>query len=86
MQYPPHHSNPNARTPFRRWLSSLIRMIPHALLFAMIAGATGCGMISLSSLESKSAEQGLPPLRPAPNAIGLRYTFVERPVGDPLLG
>jgi len=52
----------------------------------LIACTTGCGVFSLPSFDQSSTEQGLPPIRPAPNAIGIRYTFVERPVGDPLLG
>lgn len=45
----------------------------------------GCGLFTPDSTGKRTATS-LPPLRPAPTAIGLRYTFVERPVGDPLLG
>lgn len=45
----------------------------------------GCEIFTPGTSEKDGTQAGLPPLRPAPTAIGLRYTFVERPVGDPLL-
>jgi hypothetical protein len=45
----------------------------------------GCQLFH-SSEKIHTAEKRLPPLRPAPDALELEILFVERPVGDRLMG
>lgn len=85
MSHSSHRTHLDAETPTRRWLTSLRVMLASPLLLMVLFGFTGCEVFSLSSLDKSKTAAGLPPLRPSPNTIGLRYTFVERPVGDPLL-
>lgn len=62
------------------------RAIAYAALAALSPLFTaGCHSFKFNASDSESAAGGLAPLRPNPSTIAIRYTFVERPVGDPLL-
>jgi len=54
--------------------------------FALIAGASGCSVFDKPLPLTQSSSGNLPPLKPPPGAIQLDVVYVERPVGDRLLG
>ncbi|HVW01083.1 MAG TPA: hypothetical protein VHB77_12110 [Planctomycetaceae bacterium] len=63
------------RASLRTWLCYVALALP----------LLGCQLFH-SSDKLHTAEKRLPPLQPAPDALELEILFVERPVGDRLLG
>lgn len=57
-----------------------------ALLLAVTFLQSGCELFTTQQQLLKRSAQKLPSLQPSPDTIALRVTFIERPVGDPLLG
>lgn len=56
------------------------------LLVLLSLAHTGCEVFSSPQQLLKRSAHKLPSLQPSPETIMLRVTFIERPVGDPLLG
>jgi len=66
-----------------------------ALVLALVGGCATCGCTVLKPIgdvfgfwspATTTATNSLPPLQPSREAIQIEVMFVERPVGDPLLG
>jgi hypothetical protein len=66
-----------------------------ALWIALAGGCAACGCTFLKPIGDvfgfwpqsvTSTSNHLPPLQPSREAVQIEFTFVERPVGDPLLG
>jgi hypothetical protein len=66
-----------------------------ALSLALASGCAACGCMLLKPIgdvfgfwppAASSTSNALPPLQPSREAVQIEFTFVERPVGDPLLG
>jgi hypothetical protein len=66
-----------------------------ALVIALAVGCAACGCTLLKPIgdvfgfwppASTTVANSLPPLQPSRDAVQIEFTFVERPVGDPLLG
>ncbi len=66
-----------------------------ALVLALAGGCAASGCMLLKPIgdvfgfwppASTATTQPLPPLQPSREAVQIEFTFLERPVGDPLLG
>jgi hypothetical protein len=66
-----------------------------ALILALAGGCAASGCMLLKPIgdvfgfwppSTTAATQSLPPLQPSRESVQIEFTFLERPVGDPLLG
>ncbi|MFO1019237.1 MAG: hypothetical protein U0903_00835 [Planctomycetales bacterium] len=62
------------------------RALTLCLLVLLSLVQTGCEVFSTQQHLLKRSAHKLPTLQPNPDTIILRVTFIERPIGDPLLG